>query len=110
MENSSNSSNSSNDKNGKTPHEHAHSIRQGSVHLVITKHLYNGVPRFSFSLQKEYEKNGETRRSHWFDKRHLSDLRLAIEDAEEWMEKAEDHGRAAKRSSSPPAPSSSSSR
>ena len=65
------------------------------VVAVITERLDNG--RISFMLAREFELNGETRRSAYLNPRHLTAVRRLIADLEERLELAEDRAREKRR-------------
>lgn len=70
-------------------HEVATTLREGPIVCTITFRMFNGFPSYSYSFVKEYVKDGETRRSHWFDKRYTNDLLTLIDKAEAWIKAAE---------------------
>jgi hypothetical protein len=78
-------------------YEVVETLREGSVACAISMRQHNGLKRYAFAFHKEYEKDGETKRSNWFDKRHLSDLASLIERAEDRIETLEDQSRGARR-------------
>lgn len=89
-----------NQKSVTVVHEEVHVLRRDDgVIAVITK--YNsgkdGAPRYSFSFYKEYDRDGETRRSHWLDRRHMASIRELTDEAERWLASEEDRLRAARR-------------
>jgi NAD(P)H-dependent FMN reductase len=81
----------------KNVHEEVHQIREDGLVAVITRRIYNDIPRYSFAFMKEFERNGKTERSHWQEKRHLDSLRKLIERVEAWVEMTEDRERTALR-------------
>jgi len=81
----------------KTPHEEVATLVDDAVVCVITKRIFNNLPRYSFSFFKEYDAKGETKRSHWFEKRHTDSIRKLTDQAEQWIEKVEDKERSTRR-------------
>jgi len=63
---------------------------------VITERIRDG--RVSFMIAREFEQNGETKRSAYLARRHIAAVRRLIADLEERLELAEDRARAALRS------------
>lgn len=75
-------------------YEIVETLRAGSVVCTISARMFNGSPRFSYVLHKEYDKDGEMRRSHWFDKRHLEDVMTILDKVDAWIKAAEERSRA----------------
>jgi hypothetical protein len=73
----------------RSQHEVVATLREGQIVCTITSRMFNGAPSYSYSFVKEYEKDGEARRSHWFDKRYTSDLLALLEKADAWIKAAE---------------------
>lgn len=70
-------------------HEVVYTLREGQIVCTITARMFNGAPSYSYSFVKEYVKDGEARRSHWFDKRYTNDLLALVEKADAWIKAAE---------------------
>jgi hypothetical protein len=79
------------------PHEVVDRLREGSVVATITAREVKGIRRFTFALVKEYDKDGVTHQSHWFDKHHLSDIQRLIDRVEARVETLEDQSRGERR-------------
>jgi hypothetical protein len=81
-----------------TVHEEIHVLRkEDGVVAVITRYQQGGTPRYSFSFYKEYDRDGEIRRSHWLDRRHLASVRELTDEVDQWLALQEDRLRAARR-------------
>ena len=65
------------------------------VVAVITKRTRDG--RVSFMLAREFELDGDTKRSAYMNSRHLPAVRRLLADLEDRLELAEDRARAQKR-------------
>lgn len=65
------------------------------VVAVITERVRDG--RVSFMLGREFELDGETKRSAYMNTRHLPAVRRLLADLEDRLELAEDRARARKR-------------
>lgn len=65
------------------------------VVAVITERIRDG--RVSFMIAREYDVDGEVKRSAYIARRHLPAARMLINDLEERLELAEDRARAKKR-------------
>jgi hypothetical protein len=65
------------------------------VVAAITERSTTG--EISFAIYREFEKNGETRRSAFLARRHLPALRRMIADLEDRIELEEDRSRAKRR-------------
>jgi hypothetical protein len=61
--------------------------------LVITEKV--GAGTYSFSLQKEYEKDGQILRASFMNRRHIPAARRLLAQVEEWFDQEAD--RAASR-------------
>jgi predicted dinucleotide-utilizing enzyme len=72
--------------------------KDNGVVCSVTKYTKDRRDRYSFAFQKVYDdKQGDEKRSHWFDRRHLSAIRELIDEVENWLEDAEDRARAQHR-------------
>ena len=63
------------------------------VILIITEKV--GAGTYSFSLQKEYEKDGTILRASFLNRRHIDAIRRLVTKAEDWLDQEAD--RAASR-------------
>jgi hypothetical protein len=71
--------------------------RDTGVVAVITTRDRHDKTEFSFSIQKEFERDGRTERSTWLLKRHCDAVRRLIDQVEERLEIEEDKDRAGRR-------------
>lgn len=80
-------------------HEEVHVLRRddGVIAVITRYNAGKGMHRYSFSFYKEYDRNGEIRRSHWLDRRHLESIRELTDEADRWLATEEDRLRAARR-------------
>ena len=81
-------------------HEEGHTLRKDDgVIAVITRYKSgkDSTARYSFSLYKEYDRDGEVKRSHWLDRRHLASVRELTDEVDRWLASEEDRMRAARR-------------
>ena len=65
------------------------------VIAVISEHIKDG--RCTFMLAREFEKDGETKRSAFLARRHIGAARRLLNDLEERLEITEDRSRAKRR-------------
>ena len=60
---------------------------------TVTERIYNGRETYSFSVRKEYDRDGETKHTTWLQKQHFNELRKLIDDLEDAIAGAEDKSR-----------------
>jgi len=61
---------------------------------TLTSRDLNGRPAFTFSVRKEYDRDGRTFSTAWFQKAHFGSLRKLIDDLEDALTSEEDKARA----------------
>jgi hypothetical protein len=65
------------------------------VIAIVTERIRDG--RVSFSIAREFESDGKTRRGSYISRRHLPAVQRLLVDLEERLELAEDRARSRKR-------------
>lgn len=70
------------------------------VVAIITARMKNGRRSLTFSMKKEFDKNGETAQTPWLQKQHVGSVRELLTKVEDYIQHAEDIDRAAHRGSS----------
>jgi hypothetical protein len=63
----------------------------------LTGRLLNGRRVLTFSMRKEYDRDGTTYSTGWFQKNHFASLRKLIDDLEDAITLEEDRDRAKAR-------------
>lgn len=82
--------------NGSAQFSEVETVRDpDGVIAVVTQSLKDG--RVSFCLAREFELNGETKRSSYMARRHVAAARRLLDAIEQKMELAEDRARANRR-------------
>jgi len=67
------------------------------VVATITARLRNGRRNYTYSLKKEFDKEGGVAQTPWLQKQHLKAARALLDQVEEFIQQAEDVDRAAYR-------------
>lgn len=84
-----------------TDHKEVATIRRPGIVCVITARVVGGASRLSFSFYKEYDKGGETRQTHWLEKRHAHVVAGMMEELIETLERIDDEKRSERRTNRP---------
>lgn len=68
----------------------------GLVGIITARH-YSGRRYFSFSIKKEFDKNGKVEITSWFDPRQMASFRALLQKLEDEIYNLEDRERARAR-------------
>ena len=72
-----------------------HPVQGGTLVGTITARKFGSLTRYSFSILREFEKrdSGEKMRIHWFDARHIGEIREMLDQIEARVTEEEKTGK-----------------